>query len=239
MKFCYAEFHIVSRTALDMGVSKVVFPVYRNIIALILLAPCAYLLEKKERPPLTFSLVVQFFLLALCGISANQGVYLLGLYYASPTFASAIQNSVPAITFAMTAALRLEEVNIKRRDGVAKVLGTIACVGGATIITLYKGPPLLDHKSQHYSGDALESSISLFSVKIQNWTLGCLYLFGNCIAWSGWIVLHGSVLKKYPARLSVSSLTCFFGLLQFMAIAASGATTCTPKHSLLHHKLEI
>ncbi|KAL5996302.1 hypothetical protein ACLOJK_026378 [Asimina triloba] len=112
MKFCYAGFHIVSRTALDMGVSKVVFPVYRNIIALILLAPCAYLLEKKERPPLTFSLVVQFFLLSLCGITANQGFYLLGLYYASPTFASAIQNSVTAITFAMVVALRLEEVMV-------------------------------------------------------------------------------------------------------------------------------
>lgn len=28
------------------------------------------------------------------------------------------------------------------------------------------------------------------------------------------------VLKRYPARLSVLSLTCIFGLLQFLAIAA-------------------
>lgn len=46
LQFCYAGFHIVSRTALNMGVSKVVFPVYRNIIALLLLAPFAYILEK-------------------------------------------------------------------------------------------------------------------------------------------------------------------------------------------------
>lgn len=39
-------------------------------------------------------------------ITANQAFYLLGLYYASPTFASAMQNSVPAITFVMASALR-------------------------------------------------------------------------------------------------------------------------------------
>lgn len=46
LQLCYAGFHIVSRTALSMGVSKVVFPVYRNIIALLLLSPFAYFLEK-------------------------------------------------------------------------------------------------------------------------------------------------------------------------------------------------
>jgi drug/metabolite transporter (DMT)-like permease len=39
-------------------------------------------------------------------ITANQGFYLLGLENTSPTFASAIQNSVPAITFLMAALLR-------------------------------------------------------------------------------------------------------------------------------------
>lgn len=87
---------------------------------------------------------------------------------------------------------RLEQVNIKRRDGLAKVLGTIACIGGATIITLYKGPPLLHHQSQDLLGDAAEGSTMLFSSKMGNWRLGCLYLLGNCFAWSGWIVLQVS-----------------------------------------------
>lgn len=46
LQFCYAGFHIVSRAALNMGVSKIVFPVYRNVIALVLLTPFAYFLEK-------------------------------------------------------------------------------------------------------------------------------------------------------------------------------------------------
>ncbi|RRT61265.1 hypothetical protein B296_00034778 [Ensete ventricosum] len=163
LQFGYAGFHVVSRAALNMGISKVVFPVYRNIIALILLVPFAFFLEKKDRPAMTLSFAVQFFLLALCGITANQGFYLLGLEYTSPTFASAIQNSVPAITFLMAAVLRqdpmnrIEKVRIDRRDGIAKLMGTLACA---------------------------------------------------------------PVLKKYPARLSVTSYTCFFGVIQFLVIAA-------------------
>ncbi|KAL9324451.1 hypothetical protein ACSQ67_009308 [Phaseolus vulgaris] len=217
LQLCFAGYHIVSRLALNIGVSQVVYPVYRNLIALVLLSPFAYVLEKNQRPPLTFSLLVQFFLLALLGITANQGFYLLGLYYASPTFASAMQNSVPAITFILALALRLEEANITRRDGLAKVLGTIASVGGATVITLYKGPPLLHLQMDQTQGDTLDVDQS---TKAQNWTWGCIYLLGHCLSWAGWIVFQAPVVKKYPAKLTLTSFTCFFGLIQFLIIAA-------------------
>lgn len=219
LQFGYAGFHVVSRAALNMGISKVVFPVYRNIIALILLVPFAYFLEKKDRPALTLSFVVQFFLLALCGITANQGFYLLGLDNTSPTFASAIQNSVPAITFLMAAILRIEKVRIDRRDGIAKLMGTLACVGGATIITLYKGPTIFG-PSRALNDASQSTMLWLGDAKGKNWTLGCLYLIGHCLSWSGWLVLQAPVLKKYPARLSVTSYTCFFGVIQFLVIAA-------------------
>lgn len=46
LQFCYAGNHIFLRIALDGGVSKLIFPVYRNITALVLLAPLAYFSEK-------------------------------------------------------------------------------------------------------------------------------------------------------------------------------------------------
>lgn len=46
LQFGYAGFHVISRAALNMGISKYVFPVYRNIIALLLLIPSAYFFEK-------------------------------------------------------------------------------------------------------------------------------------------------------------------------------------------------
>ncbi|RYR17727.1 hypothetical protein Ahy_B03g062419 [Arachis hypogaea] len=196
LQFCFAGYHIVSRLALNIGVSKVVYPVYRNIIALLLLSPLACFLEN---------------------ITANQGFYLLGLYYASPTLASAMQNSVPAITFVMASALGLEEVNIARIDGLAKILGTIASVGGATVITLYKGPPLLHLQTPQMQDD---SYIHQSSTKVQNWTWGCVYLLGHCLSWAAWMVFQAPVVKKYPAKLSLTSFTFFFGLVQFLIIAA-------------------
>ncbi|XP_030527155.1 protein WALLS ARE THIN 1-like [Rhodamnia argentea] len=222
LQFGYAGFHVVSRAALNMGISKIVFIVYRNVIAFLLLAPFAYFLEKKERPAITLNFLVQFFLLALVGITANQGFYLLGLDNTSPTFASAIQNSVPAITFLMAALLRIEKVRLDRKDGIAKVLGTVFCVAGASVITLYKGPTIYSPQPPlHAAGPAWRPSLAaLGDAAGKNWTLGCVYLIGHCLSWSGWLVLQAPVLKKYPARLSVTSYTCFFGLLQFLVISA-------------------
>ncbi|GAB2291816.1 WD repeat-containing protein wat1 [Dionaea muscipula] len=218
LQFGYAGFHVVSRAALNVGISKIVFLVYRNIIALALLLPFAYFLEKKKRPAITLSLLVQFFLLALVGITANQGFYLLGLDNTSPTFASAIQNSVPAITFLMAAILRIEKVRIGRKDGIAKVVGTVGCVAGATVITLYKGPTIYNPVPPLHETTPL--FLSLGDASGKNWTLGCVFLIGHCLTWSGWLVLQKRVLQKYPARLSMTAYTCFFGLLQFFIIAA-------------------
>lgn len=222
LQFGYAGFHVVSRAALNMGISKIVFPVYRNILAFFLLLPFAYFLEKKERPPISWNFIIQFFLLAIVGITANQGFYLLGLDNTSPTFASAIQNSVPAITFLMAAVLRIEKVRLDRKDGISKVAGTLFCVAGASVITLYKGPTIYSPapRLQNAAAAAAPVLLQLGDAKGKNWTLGCIFLIGHCLSWSGWLVLQAPVLKKYPARLSFTSYQCFFGVIQFLLIAA-------------------
>lgn len=84
---------------------------------------------------------------------------------------------------------RLEQVNIARRDGLAKVVGTIASIAGATVITLYKGPPLLQQThEQTPAANAFEEELS--SKKLQNWTWGCVYLLGHCFSWAAWMVLQ-------------------------------------------------
>ncbi|KAK4771558.1 hypothetical protein SAY87_032090 [Trapa incisa] len=237
LQFGYAGFHVVSRAALNMGISKIVFIVYRNIIAFLLLLPFAYFLEKKDRPPITLNFLVQFFFLALVGITANQGFYLLGLDNTSPTFASAIQNSVPAITFLMAAILRIERVRLDRKDGIAKVAGTILCVTGASVITLYKGPTIYSPTPPLHRTMSLPVVAGLGDAKGKNWTLGCLFLIGHCLSWSGWLVLQAPVLKRYPARLSVTSYTCFFGLIQFLIIAAF--VERVPQAWLIHSGAEV
>ncbi|KAG6645650.1 protein WALLS ARE THIN 1-like isoform X1 [Carya illinoinensis] len=213
----YAGNHIILRSALDMGISKIVFPLYRNAIALFVLAPFAYFSEKNDRPPLTTSILIELFLLGFIGITCNHGSYLLGLDKTSPTFASATENIVPAVTFLIAALLRIEQVHLNRKDGRAKVLGTLASVAGASLITLYKGPAIYTPNSHLHQSRVLHS---LGDDEGENWTLGCVYLIVHCLCWSSWIVLQAPLLKKYPARLSATSYSCFFSVLQFLAIAA-------------------
>ena len=116
---------------------------------------------------------------------------------------------------------RIEKVRLDRKDGISKVAGTIFCVAGATVITLYKGPTIYSPKPPvvlHSITPAPYVS-TLGDAAGKSWTLGCIYLIGHCLSWSGWLVLQAPVLKKYPARLSVTSYTCFFGLIQFAVIA--------------------
>lgn len=113
-------------------------------------------------------------------------------------------------------------MRLNRKDGISKVAGTIFCVAGATVITLYKGPTIYSPTPPlHSERPAVVDfgTLSLGDAKGKNWTLGCLYLIGHCLSWSAWLVLQAPVLKKYPARLSVTSYTCFFGLIQFLVIA--------------------
>ncbi|XP_050226651.1 protein WALLS ARE THIN 1-like [Mercurialis annua] len=209
----YAGNHVILRVALNMGISKLVFPIYRNIVALFLLAPFAFFLEKKDRPKLTGSFLMQFFVLGFVGIATNQIFYLLGLDNTSPTFASATENAVPALTFILAALFRLEQVHFNRKDGVAKVLGILTSFIGASVITLYKGPSI-------YRPDSSPNLLTFGDGNAKNWTFGCISAFGHCICWSSWIVLQTMVLKKYPAPLTVYSFTCFFSIFQLLPVAA-------------------
>lgn len=83
---------------------------------------------------------------------------------------------------------RLEQVNFRRIDGLAKLLGTIGSVGGATVITLYRGPPLLHNKYLTQGNGILEMDDP--TSKVQNWRWGCIYLLGHCLSWAGWMVFQ-------------------------------------------------
>lgn len=115
---------------------------------------------------------------------------------------------------------RIEKVRLDRKDGISKVAGTLFCVAGASVITLYKGPTIYSPTPPLQAAAAEPVLLALGNAKGKNWTLGCLFLIGHCLSWSGWLVLQAPVLKKYPARLSFTSYQCFFGVIQFLVIAA-------------------
>ncbi|MCL7023418.1 hypothetical protein MKW94_002427, partial [Papaver nudicaule] len=69
----------------------------------------------------------------------HQVLYFAGLEHTTPTIACALLNLSPAFTFMLAIPLRMETIAIKTNQGKAKLIGTIICVGGAMVMSFYKG----------------------------------------------------------------------------------------------------
>ena len=97
---------------------------------------------------------------------------------------------------------------------VAKIVGTVVCVGGAMFMALLRGPKLLN------ATQAFGVKSAIFGVESgtdQAWLLGSLSLFGSCCCWSIWLILQVPAMASYPDKLSLSAWTCFFSLIQSVA----------------------
>lgn len=200
---CLAGMNIITSLALDEGMNHFIFVAYTLAVATVAIAPLAYFLERNQRPAMTCAIFWQIFALALCGATLFQNLYFAGLKDTSATFASATTNLIPVVTFVMATAFRIEKVNIRSKYGQAKVVGTIVCVGGAMLMTFYKGPVL----------------VRLSGVLGNTWLLGALMLFASCLFWSGWLTFQAPVVKKYPAEVSLTAIMMLQGTVQCTVVA--------------------
>ncbi|MCO5574533.1 hypothetical protein L7F22_028320 [Adiantum nelumboides] len=219
VQILYAGFQVLASAALSNGASKTIFPVYRNAIAAVFLGIIAFFAERKTRPALTFRKISQLLLCGFIGVCVNQLFFLTGLYYTSATFASTVQNLTPALTFVVAVLFGIERLQIKKLEDQAKILGVLIGMGGATLIAVFKGPSIIDGDGSFLlSFDAKENELfessSYVSLK-----LGLLCLLGNCITWAIWFILQAPVSRDYPAYLSATTLTYFFGSVQLAVIA--------------------
>ncbi|KAF3773780.1 WAT1-related protein [Nymphaea thermarum] len=142
------------------------------------------------------------------------GFYYYGIFYTSATFAANFLNTIPIVTFLLAAVLRMEKVGLRTVAGKVKVSGTIICVGGATMITLYKGssfklfPAPLWHQHQPVGANA----------ERPNWTTGSLMLAASSLSDALWFIAQVKLLKVYAAKYSATALTCWAGTLQSVVI---------------------
>ncbi|XP_057852567.2 WAT1-related protein At1g21890 [Cryptomeria japonica] len=206
IQLTYAGMNVIVRLALQDGLSHYAFVTYRQAIATLAILPFAYVIEREQRPKMTWFILLQIFLLA-SGITVSQNFYFQGVYYTSATFGSAALNLIPIITFVMATFVRLERFDIRTLRGKAKLAGTIVCVSGAMIMTFYKGP------SFRMSSSSAHETSNPKSVN-NNMALGSILVYGGITAWSAWIAFQGPVIKRYPAYLSLTTLTCLFAAVQ-------------------------
>jgi len=209
LQFGYAGMYIISVVSLKRGMSHYVLATYRHVVATLVIAPFAIILEKKIRPKMTLPIFLRIVALGFLEPVLDQNLYYLGMKYTSATFASATVNMLPAITFIMAIIFRLETVNFKKLHSVAKVAGTVITVMGAMVMTLYKGPivDFISGRGQSHHKTSAESAD-------QHWVTGTLALLGSCCGWAAFFILQSFTLKKYPAELSLTAWICLMGVVE-------------------------
>ncbi|XP_010474693.1 PREDICTED: WAT1-related protein At1g01070 [Camelina sativa] len=200
------------KKALDVGVNHMVIGAYRMAISAFVLAPLAYILERKTRPKMTFRLMVDHFISGLLGASLMQFFFLLGLSYTSATVSCALVSMLPAITFALALIFRIEKLKVlKTKAGMLKVIGTLICISGALFLTFYKGPQI---SNSHSHREAPHTKNNAQEDKTNNWLLGCLYLTIGTVLLSLWMLFQGNLSIKYPCKYSSTCLMSIFAAFQ-------------------------
>ncbi|KAF2916273.1 hypothetical protein DAI22_09g105700 [Oryza sativa Japonica Group] len=207
----YAAMTLWAKAMFGRGVSPVIFVVYRQAIGTLVLVPITLLANRakvKETRSLGTTGLFLVFVTALLGHNLTYQ----GLHLGSSSMATAMTNLIPAITFLMAASAGQERVNVRERGTMAKISGTIVCVGGATAMAFFKGPKLLNYTL----GDL---NMLLHSPAISKWVLGALCLVVSSSCWSLRLILQVPICKFYVDPLSLSAWTCFFSTLQCAALA--------------------
>ncbi|GER55498.1 nodulin MtN21 /EamA-like transporter family protein [Striga asiatica] len=213
------------KLAANDGMSLSILIAYRLIFGAASILPIAIVVERKKRPKLTWKIVLYGFLCGLLGGSLGQNLYLKSLVLTSATFASAMANLIPAVTFIIAASLRIERVGWSTSAGKAKVLGTLLGIGGAMLFTFYKGPDLNIGST---GINLLQTTSTRHPVAngpahnpqgAHNLILGLLLALGSCVCYSLWLIIQAKAAEKYPCPYSFTAMINLWGSIQSTAYA--------------------
>ncbi|KAJ1419928.1 EamA domain [Sesbania bispinosa] len=218
VQIAYAAVNVFYKLAINDGMSVKVATAYRLGFGSAFTVPLALISERNNRPKLTWRVLFMAFLCGLFGGSLFQNLFYEALALTSATFVSAIYNLIPAITFILAISCGLERLNLRAAAGKAKVFGTLIGIGGAMLLTFFKGVELdiwpfhinlLHPHHQHVA------PLHAHSASAQ--LLGVLCSIGSCFSFALWFIIQAKMIKEYPSHYSSTALMSTMGAIQATA----------------------
>ncbi|TYI98332.1 hypothetical protein E1A91_D01G206700v1 [Gossypium mustelinum] len=217
IQLIFAGVNVLYKLAANDGMSLRIIVAYRFLFATAVMVPLALLVDR-ERPKLTWTILLQAFLCALLGGTLSQNLYIESMALTSATFVSAMANLTPAITFIMAIIMGLEKLGFRTMAGRAKVLGTVIGIGGAMLLTFYKGLQI-NMGSTHFHLLLSHGPISSNAPSTNHHLLGALLALTSCISYSLWLNIQAKMSENYPCYYSSTALICIIGTIQAVVFA--------------------
>ncbi|KAL2343732.1 hypothetical protein Fmac_005017 [Flemingia macrophylla] len=194
----YASVNVLYKLAINDGMSIRVVTAYRLMFAVVF----------------TFSLALVFERASLF-----HNLFLEALDLVSATFAIAVYNLVPAVTFILAISCGMEKLHMRSTAGKAKVLGTIIGIGGSMLLTFFKGSEI---NVTTFHTDLLhqnEKTVVTLHSDSGHKFMGVLCGFGSCISFALWLIIQSKMSKEYPSHHSSTALMSSMAAIQATAFA--------------------
>ncbi|PKA46462.1 WAT1-related protein [Apostasia shenzhenica] len=201
-----ALYMVALKPILSLGINPLFLIVFGSFATAFFIFPFAVALEKKKWPSkLRLTLLAQFILIALGGVTTFQALMFVGIRKTSPAIASAMPNLAPGIIFIIASCLRFERVDLKCKYSRTKILGTLFCLLGAIILSLLQ-TPVEPANNNLQTASALQESGAY-----RDWIVGCSCLLAAVLVLSCSTVLQAATMTDFPAPFSLCVVTSLMG----------------------------
>ncbi|KOM54022.1 hypothetical protein LR48_Vigan09g268100 [Vigna angularis] len=212
--------NVLYKLALNDGMNLSIIVAYRYVFATVFIAPLAFLIERKTRTKMTWTILFQAFVCGLIGGALPQNLNMEAIALTSVTFTTAISNLIPALTFIISLSFGLERLNLKTAGGKAKIIGTITGISGAMILTFLKGPEvqmLSFHMNlfNHPSGNVVHPHATSGVMTI----FGALASVASNVSYALWLIIQAKMSERYPCPYSSTALMSLMGALLSVSYA--------------------
>ncbi|EOX92386.1 Auxin-induced protein 5NG4, putative isoform 1 [Theobroma cacao] len=209
-----AGVNVMYKLAVVDGMSMRVLISYRFIFATVFILPLALILERKSKAKLTWKIAFQGFLSGLFGGALGQNLFIGSLALTSATFATAMSNLIPAATFILVITLRLERLAIRTLEGTAKLVGTVLSIGGAMVLTFYKGREISLWSTSINLAKYDEDHLIEAHPSLRNQALGSVLALAACLCYAIWYIIQAKMNESYPCKYSSTALMSITASIQ-------------------------